>query len=76
MSNYPDFTGEASTCGIKGGARHSMGFDQPSEYFAKICSARRNALSTAASGVMLFLITSASATPQSCSALTCPQAGL
>jgi hypothetical protein len=42
----------------------------PNVYFAKITSTRLNALSTAAAGVIPFLITSACATPQSCSALT------
>ena len=48
----------------------------PRVNLAKIASARLNALSTATAGVIPFLITSACALPQSCSALTCPQAGL
>ena len=42
----------------------------PNVYFEKIASARLNALSTAACAVIPFLMTSACAWPQSCSALT------
>ena len=42
----------------------------PNVNFAKIAAARLNALSTAAAGVIPFLMTSACALPQSCSALT------
>ena len=47
----------------------------PNVYRVKISSARLKALSTAAVGVIPFFMTSACATPQSCSALTWPQAG-
>ena len=43
--------------------------------FVKISLQRLNALSIAAAGVMLFLITSAWAWPQSCSESHWPQAG-
>ena len=49
---------------------------QSNVYREKIASALLNALSTASVGVIPFLMTSAYATPQSCSALTWPQAGL
>ena len=45
-------------------------------YFAKISSARLNALSIAASGAIPLIITSASATLKTCSALTWAIAGL
>ena len=44
--------------------------------FAKISLHRLNALSTASATFMPFLMTSACAWPQSCSALAWPQAGV